>query len=76
MNKEFDMLIDLSLESCFSIQYIAGSSKAKFKVGRFGINPLNFYDLMLQVDDKIKLEDYLKYIKHYLTILNSTSNAS
>lgn len=71
INKEFDMLIDISIESCFSIQYIAGLSKANFKVGRYGINPLNFYDLMLQVDDKINLIDYLKYIKHYLTILNS-----
>ena len=74
MNKEFDMLIDISIESCFSIQYIAGLSKAKFKVGRYGINPSNFYDLMLQVDDKIKLVDYLKDIKHYLTMLNSNAN--
>ena len=71
LNMEFDMLIDLSIDSCFSVQYIAGISKAKFKVGRYGINPLNFFDLMIQVENNIKLEDYLKYIRHYLTILNS-----
>jgi hypothetical protein len=75
LNKEFDLLLDLSIQSCFSVQYVAGLSKAKFKVGRFGINPLNFYDLMLQVDSKIKIEDYFRHIRHYLTILNSSENA-
>jgi hypothetical protein len=75
IKKDFDMLIDLSIDSCFPIQYIGGLSKAKFKVGRYGINPLNFYDLMLEVDEKIKLGDYIKYITHYLTILNSNKNA-
>ena len=75
INKEFDMLIDLSIDKCFSLQYIAGISKAKFKVGRYGINPLNFYDLMIQVENNIKLEDYIKHIRHYLTILNSNVNA-
>ena len=75
INIEYDLLIDLSTESCFPLQYIGGISKAKFKVGRYGINPLNFYDLMFQVDSKIKLEDYIKHIRHYLSILITQNNA-
>lgn len=76
IHKEYDILIDLSIESCFPLQYISGLSKAKFKVGRYGINPLNFYDLMLEVDDKISMDDYLRNIKHYLTVLNSNVNTN
>jgi hypothetical protein len=71
IGKEYDILIDLSLESCFPIQYMGGVSKAKFKVGKYGINPMNFYDLMFQVDNKIKLDEYIKHIRHYLSILNN-----
>jgi hypothetical protein len=56
IKEEFDILIDLSMTDCFPLNYIAGLSKAKFKVGRFGNKYSNIYDFMLNVDNKITLE--------------------
>ena len=35
INKEFDILIDLTLEDVFVLQYVSGLSRSKLKVGRY-----------------------------------------
>jgi len=70
INEEYDIVIDLSMKDCFPLQYIAGLSHAKFKVGRYDDKNAGIYDFMLDVNANIKLEDFIKECKHYLSIIN------
>jgi hypothetical protein len=70
IQQEFDILIDLSLNDYFPIQYIAAASNAKFKIGRFR-NERSCYDLMIDISNDKKLDFYIDQIKHYLSILKT-----
>ena len=74
IKKEFDIIIDLSLEDNFALQYISGLSKSKLKVGRFGNNNSNYYDLMIQTKNETTLNEYIEQLVHYLSILNNKDN--
>ena len=67
---DYDILIDLSIDKCFPIRYICGLSKAKFKVGTTGENSAVYYDLMINIEKKKTLENYITQVKHYLGIIN------
>jgi hypothetical protein len=49
IGKPFDILIDLSLEICYPIQYIVALSPARFKVGRYSPGD-NYLDMMIDTD--------------------------
>jgi hypothetical protein len=70
VNEEFDVVIDLCMHHSFPLRYVAAMSKARLKVGRFGEKYSGIYDFMLNVDDTISLEDFIKEITHYLNIIN------
>jgi hypothetical protein len=71
IDKEFDLLIDLSVYENFPLIYIAGLSHSFCKVGRFSEENSNYYDFMIDLKPSASLEDYLEQIRHYLTIINS-----
>jgi hypothetical protein len=75
MNEEFDIVIDLCMHDCFPLSYIAGLSKAKFKVGRYDEKHSVIYDFMLNVNNNITLESYIKEVIHYLSIINKNQDA-
>lgn len=68
INGEFDILIDLSIVEDFPIQYIVGLSKAKFKVGCVKKNE-NFYDFMLQLNEKKELSYFIEQLEYYLGMI-------
>ena len=70
INNKFDMLIDLSVESFFPIEYIVGLSNAKFKVGRF-TNKNSYADFMIDIKKNTDLSFLIEQFKKYLTIINS-----
>ena len=70
IENEFDILIDLSLQDSFPLKYISGLSRSLCRVGRFSDENTRFYDLMIDVDSVVNADEYLKHIKHYLTIIN------
>lgn len=69
IEKQFDILLDLSLKDFYPVEYIARLSKAKFKVGRY-TERHNGYDLMFDIKPDNTLEEYLEYIKTYLNLIN------
>ncbi len=71
INKEFDVIIDLTLEDVFVLQYIIALSKSKLKVGRFSKSMVKHYDLMIKNDKKALSDEYIDQILHYLNILKS-----
>jgi hypothetical protein len=49
IKKPFDLLIDLSLEPCYPVQYIVALSPSTFKVGKFSPEE-KYLDLMIDTD--------------------------
>jgi len=73
IEKEFDLLIDLSLQDNFPLKYIAGLSNALCRVGKFSEENTDYYDLMFDMKPSTTSEDYLGQIQHYLTIINKNA---
>jgi len=73
IEKEFDLLIDLSLQDSFPLKYISGLSRAMCRVGKFSENNLDFYDLMIELKPSMTSEDYMGQVHHYLTIIKTNA---
>jgi hypothetical protein len=71
IDKEFDLLIDLSVNENFPLKYIAGLSHSFCKIGRFSEENISYYDLMIDIKSTSTLEDYLGQVRHYLTVIKS-----
>lgn len=71
INKPLDILIDLSMEEHFPIQYIVGLSNAAMRVGRF-TKKNSYHDLMIDISKKPELSYLIDQIRHYLEILNKS----
>ncbi len=71
IEKEFDILIDLSMSDNFPLKYIAGLSNALCRVGRFSEENADYYDLMIDANPAMTTDDFLGQIRHYLTVINS-----
>ena len=69
INKEFDILIDLTLEYYFILDYIISLSLARFKVGRFHDERAD-YDMMIHMKDGLTIEYFVNQVKHYLERIN------
>ncbi len=68
---EFDILIDLSLNESFHTKYIGGLSRARYKVGKGGDFNTKNYDLMIDINPKTSLEEFISLVLHYLSIINN-----
>ncbi len=59
IRKEFDILIDLTLQENFPLKYIVALSKAKFKVGRL-IEGDYIHDMMIDINKEIKIQKEIR----------------
>jgi len=64
--KQFDILIDLSLRESLPVQYIVGLSKSKMKVGKFMEN--GYYDMMIDIRKQPTLDNYIIQLGTYLNM--------
>jgi len=71
IEKEFDLLIDLSLRESFPLQYISGCSNALCRVGKFSETNTEYYDFMIDLKPAMTTGEFLEQIRHYLSIINS-----
>ena len=69
INKEFDILIDLTLEYYFLLDYILTLSLARFKVGRFH-DERKCYDMMIYMKDGLTIEYFITQVVHYMERIN------
>ena len=70
-NEPYHILIDLSNGEDPVLEYIVHSSKACFKLGRQHPGKEELYDMMIEMPGKeLKLDEYLKHVEHYLSIIN------
>jgi hypothetical protein len=71
IQKDFDLLIDLDLKDSLPLKYICGLSMSLCRVGRFSEENTSCYDLMLDVNPSTPLNEFIRQITHYLTIINN-----
>ncbi|MCL2328974.1 MAG: hypothetical protein FWC39_10760 [Bacteroidetes bacterium] len=67
INTPFDMLIDLSVEQNFPLEYIVQLSKASFKIGR--LNQSLLYDFMIDIKNEKNIDYLIQQISVYLPSL-------
>ena len=68
VEKDYDILINMCDSTCIPIKYLAGSSQAKFKVGKYE-EEIDLYDMMIDVKENT-LSALIMEIHHYLTVIN------
>jgi hypothetical protein len=71
IQKEYDILIDLSNSRDYIVKYIVALSNARFKVGRQRRGFSNHYDLMLRMKKSASYREFIEQAIHYLTVLKS-----
>ena len=68
--KEFDLVINLCIDSFFPVEYIYALSKAKFRAGRF-IGGSEYSDLSIDIKESRDMNYFIGQIIHYLRMINS-----
>ena len=74
MRLNFDLCINLDLYDSKALQYVSGLSMARLKVGAWSENSEKFYDLMITIDNKDDLPEYIKQVNYYLAQLKQSTN--
>ncbi|MDP4267511.1 MAG: hypothetical protein Q8880_08765 [Bacteroidota bacterium] len=77
INTEFDILIDLTTDKIFPLEYIATLSSAKFKTGRKDHSKADdkqLYDLMIDIEKNKTVLTFIKHIDYYLSIINKKND--
>lgn len=70
IQQEFDILIDFSRDFVVPIKHLVASSQAKLKIGRYSLENENFYDFMINMDEKAPVSEFLKEVNTFLTRVN------
>lgn len=67
--QDFDMLISLNHLNVVSLNYVAGISKAKLRIGPYYPNTLLSYDFMIRPGTPKDLRSLITEIRHYLKMI-------
>lgn len=70
IGEDFDILINLTLQDCYPIDYVAAVSKAGLKIGRAGSAVAFCYDMTFALGPDADLHSFAYLIIHYLNNIN------
>lgn len=73
--KDFDILLDFTLDVVPPLHYVLANSQSKFKVGAWHPQKTELFDMMVDINDQNTFDQYLKKLNHFLTILNKKKDA-
>jgi hypothetical protein len=72
IRNKYDILIDINFKKLFPLQIISSLSNASFKVGLFDSGTsTDLFDLMMEINNPVDVDNYLNQIIHYLEMINS-----
>jgi hypothetical protein len=71
IEKEFDILIDLTMKDSLPLKFISALSMAHCRVGRYSEANRVCYDIMIDLTKPMTLNEYILQIIHYLTVINN-----
>lgn len=72
ISQKFDILIDITGQSCFPIIYATALSEAAFKVGYAG-SSTNYFDLNIEFQERPGADQLAGQILYYLKRINKTT---
>ncbi len=64
--KNFDLLFAAFTEENFPLEYVARTSKAKWRLGIFDEKKTDYYDMMINMSGKSDLQHFLNQSTHFL----------
>jgi len=70
VNEPFDMMIDLSMEPIFPLEYLLARSAARFKVGGRHADKEQFLDMMIELNVNHTVNDLMCFINDYTNKFN------
>lgn len=70
IEEEYDILIDLNIHEHLPLKFIAGLSKARFKVGKTQQGSAEIYDLSIDHSADKTLKYFLRQVDTYLMMIN------
>lgn len=70
IDEPFDILLDLTLNPIFPLQYFLAKSSAHFKVGISQKEKMQFLDLMIALNENHTLNDLTFFMNDYMKKLN------
>lgn len=73
LERQFDILMDLTTHECLPLSYLAGMAKAKIKAGRYHDEMIHVYDFMIRANDYNDFGDFLFTMKNYLSKINTST---
>lgn len=73
--RDFDILLDFTLDTPPPLMHILAKSRARFKVGAWNPAKKELLDFMVDLSDKNTFDQYLHKLNHFLTILNKKHDA-
>lgn len=73
IDKEFDMLIDLTIDDLVPLYYLAGMCKARIKAGKFREQMQETYDIMIKEKENMSCQEFQFTMKNYLSKINTIS---
>ncbi len=65
----FDILLCLNIDNSMPLEYLASTSEAKFKVGRFSDEKSFIYDFMIQLKPNQNILHFIQQMEHYLHLI-------
>lgn len=65
-----DILICAFKDECLPLEYVAATSKARFRVGAFNQSKTNYYELMINTGSDNNLPYLLQQVHHFLKVIN------
>ncbi len=71
IEREYDILLDLSSRDSWPMKLIAAASRAKYKVGAHHPDFNQIFDLIIKADTECKDEDLAANAVHYLKIIKT-----
>ena len=73
--KPYDLLINLCTRRNLPMEYLAATSKARYRVGRYIEDKTYCYDLMVYLSEEKALSNLIREVDHLLTEINKHTNA-
>ncbi len=74
IEKDLDILMDLTRNDNFTTKYIVALSKAKLKTGQQSNAKEPYLDVMIDMDNSHSMNDFITQTLHYLTLLKNRQN--
>jgi|SRR5688572_10064210 len=71
MNRNFDILICLSLDRSIPLRYVASMTHASFKIGKYDRTNSGIFDFMIKSEQETNLKQMIDQVNHYIKLIRN-----